>query len=158
MHTLPFAVACMVNKSSPKSLGKSALLPLMTEWNCLLHVLLGMQYPLQTNPVTQPRICCICMAVPHASSMLHCAARFPHQKKKFAPSLTGDINPQSSHWKNGKIKIAYNSAYFQIETFNCTFAQQAVIVHFDRAKRAHTQHQCYHLQAEDDVMVSPVQK
>jgi len=31
---------------------------------------------------------------------------FPSQKRKFAPSLTGDINPQ--------MKIAYNSAYVQI--------------------------------------------
>ena len=28
------------------------------------------------------------------------------------------------------MKIAYNSAYVQIETFNFTFAQQAFIVHF----------------------------
>jgi len=48
---------------------------------------------------------------------------------KFVPSLTGDINSQSSHWNNGKIKIAYNSAFIQIETFNFTFAQQAIIVY-----------------------------
>ena len=28
------------------------------------------------------------------------------------------------------MKIAYNSAYVQIETFNFTFAQQAIIVNF----------------------------
>jgi len=28
------------------------------------------------------------------------------------------------------MKIAYNSAYVKIETFNFTFAQQAVIVYF----------------------------
>jgi len=27
------------------------------------------------------------------------------------------------------MKIAYNSAYFQLETFNFTFAQQAIIVY-----------------------------
>jgi len=27
------------------------------------------------------------------------------------------------------MKIAYNSAYVQIETFNCTFAQQDIIVY-----------------------------
>jgi len=46
------------------------------------------------------------------------------------PSLTGDINSHSSHWNNGKMTIAYNCAYIQIETLNCTFAQQAVIVYF----------------------------
>jgi len=50
----------------------------------------------------------------------HCSATFflyvtlrcltSLQKKKFAPSLTGDINPQSSNWNNKKMKIAYNSA------------------------------------------------
>jgi len=34
------------------------------------------------------------------------------------------------------MKIAYNSAYIQIETFNLTFAQQAFIVYFYRAKQA----------------------
>ena len=54
---------------------------------------------------------------------------FPHlKKKKSAPSLTGDINPQSYHWNNGKMKIAYNSAYVQTETLN--FTQQAVVVYF----------------------------
>jgi len=48
---------------------------------------------------------------------------------KFAPSLTGHIHTQSSHWNNGKMKIAYNSAYVQIEMFNFTFDQQAIIVY-----------------------------
>jgi len=43
--------------------------------------------------------------------------------------LTGDINAQSSHWNNGKMKIAYNSAYVQIETFNFTFTQHIIIVY-----------------------------
>jgi len=43
----------------------------------------------------------------------------PSQKKKCAPSLTGDINFRSSHWNNGKMKIAYNFAF-----------QQAVIAYF----------------------------
>jgi len=51
------------------------------------------------------------------------------EKKKFAPSLTGDINAQSSNWNNGKMKIAYNSAYVQTETFNCTLTPQAIIVY-----------------------------
>jgi len=50
--------------------------------------------------------------------------------EKCAASLTGDINPQSSHWNNGKMKIAYNSAYVQLETVNFTFNRQAIIVHF----------------------------
>jgi len=47
---------------------------------------------------------------------------------KFAPSLTGDINHQSSHWNNGK--IAGNSAYVQTETLNFNIARQVVIVYF----------------------------
>jgi len=54
---------------------------------------------------------------------------FPSQKKIFAPSLTGDIHAQSSHWNNGKMKNAYNSAYVQTEMFNFTFAQQAIIMY-----------------------------
>jgi len=45
-------------------------------------------------------------------------------------SVTGDTNAQSLHWNNGKMKIAYYSAYIQRETLNFTFIQQAVIVHF----------------------------
>jgi len=35
-------------------------------------------------------------------------------------------------------KIAYNSVHIQLETFNFTFAQQAVIVYFCHAKQVHT--------------------
>jgi len=49
---------------------------------------------------------------------------------RFAPSLTGDINPQSAYWNNGKMKTAYNSTYLETETLNFTFAWQAVIVYF----------------------------
>jgi len=52
----------------------------------------------------------------------------PKKRKKFAPSVTGDINPESSHWNSGKMKIAYNSACFQAETFNFIFAQQPLLV------------------------------
>ena len=56
----------------------------------------------------------------------------PQKKKKFVLSLTGDINPQSSQWNNGKTKIAYNSTYVQIEIFNFTFGQQSIIVYVYR--------------------------
>jgi len=45
---------------------------------------------------------CIHASVPHASDTLHFAVRSPLPKKKFAHSLTGDINPQNSHWNNEK--------------------------------------------------------
>jgi len=69
--------------------------------------------------------------MPHASYMLHCTScPIPlSQKKKIVPSLTGDTHSQSSHCNNGKMKVAYNSAYIQIETFSFTFAQQAIIVY-----------------------------
>jgi len=51
--------------------------------------------------------------------------------KKFAPSLTGDINPPKFPLNNVKMTIAYNSAYIQTETLNFTFARQAVIVYSD---------------------------
>jgi len=51
----------------------------------------------------------------------------PPKKKKFAPSLTGNIIPQSSKWNNGKMKITCNSASVQTETLNFTFARQAVL-------------------------------
>jgi len=54
------------------------------------------------------------------------------------------------------MKIEYNSADVLIETFNFTFAQQAVIVYFYRAKQVHTRQRRYCLQAKDDVMVSLV--
>jgi len=46
---------------------------------------------------------------------LHCP--IPPKEKKSAPSITGYINPQSSNWNNGKMKIACNCAYVQTETF-----------------------------------------
>ena len=46
-----------------------------------------------------------------SASLLVEAIRFP-----ISP-LTGDINPQISHWKNAKMTIAYNSAYDQTGTF-----------------------------------------
>jgi len=85
------------------------------------------QYPLQMNPITQ-----------YATSTWQChmhpirytalAVLFPLPKRKFAPSITGDIHAQSSHCNNGKMKTAYYSAYVQTEMFNFTFAQQAIIV------------------------------
>jgi len=53
-----------------------------------------------------------------------------HWLSNSSASLTEDINPQSSHWNNGKMKIACNSAYVQTKTLNFTFARQAVIVYF----------------------------
>jgi len=53
----------------------------------------------------------------------------PLPRKEIYPFLTGDICAQNSHWNSGKMKIAYNSAYVQIETFNFTLAQQAIIVY-----------------------------
>jgi len=50
----------------------------------------------------------------------------PKKQKKFATSLTRDINPQSSNKNNIKMTIAHNSAYIQIKTLNFTFAWQAV--------------------------------
>jgi len=41
---------------------------------------------------------------------LHCP--IPHPKrKKFVPSLTGDINFQTACWKNGKMKITTQPFY-----------------------------------------------
>jgi len=54
----------------------------------------------------------------------------PPPQGKCATSLTGDINLQSSYCNNGRMKIAYNSAYVQIATVNFTFTRQAVIVYF----------------------------
>jgi len=63
--------------------------------------------------------------------MLCCPIPLPFPQKEICP-LTRDINPQSSQWNSRKMNIAYNSAYVQIETFNFTFAQQAVVVYFYR--------------------------
>jgi len=68
----------------------------------------------------------------HPICTLHCAScpiPLLPPKKRYAPFLTGDIHAQSSNWNNGKMKIAYNSAYVQTETFNSTFAQQAIIMY-----------------------------
>jgi len=94
-------------------------------------VLLAAHYQLQTNPITQPRVRYIHTAMPHASYTLHCASCpiLPSPKKEICFSLTGDINAQSSHWNNGKMKIAHNSAYVRIETFDFTFTQHAIIVY-----------------------------
>jgi len=52
---------------------------------------------------------------PHgnATCILYVTLRCAIPPPKFAPSLTGDINPQSSHWNHGKMKTAYDSAYIQ---------------------------------------------
>jgi len=95
----------------PKSFGKSAS-PSITAENALVRCMyiLAVQWPLQTNPMTQPRVRYNHTAVPHAFYTLHCCVR---------SSLTGDI----------KIKIACNSDYVQIKTLNFTFPWQAVIVY-----------------------------
>jgi len=92
-----------------------------------VRVLLAAQCPLQTSPVTQPRVCYI-HSVMHMRLISYTAFSDSHPDKTFAPSLTGDINAQSSHWNSGKMKSAYDSAYVQIETLNFTFAQQAFTV------------------------------
>jgi len=73
------------------------------DWTCLLHA----QYPLQTNPITKLRVRYIYTTMSHVSYTLHCVScPIPlSQKKKFAPSLAGDIHTQSSHWNNGKWKL-----------------------------------------------------
>ena len=61
-----------------------------------VSLLLAAQWPLQTSPITQPQVCYIPSPVPHASQViLHCPILSPPEK--FAPSITGDINAQSSH-------------------------------------------------------------
>jgi len=57
---------------------------------------------------------------------LHC----PLKKKEICPFPNWRYKPQCSHWNNGKMKIACNSAYVQTETLNFTFARQAIIVYF----------------------------
>jgi len=123
-----FQVVC-VKQVVPEVIGKSASLPLTAALARFVRVLLAVQCPLQTTPITQPRVRYIHTVVPHVFYKLHCAVRLssPHQKK-ICLSLTGDINAQSFHWNNAKMKIAYNFAYVQIETFNFTFARQAFIM------------------------------
>jgi len=52
-------VACSMSHtetSPPKVIWEECVTtPYDREWNRLLHVLLAVQYPLQTNPVTQPQ-------------------------------------------------------------------------------------------------------
>jgi len=61
---------------------------------------------------------------------------FPPKEKQICSSTNWRFNAQSSHCSNGKMKIACNSAYIQIETFNFTFAQQSFIVYFKCTKQA----------------------
>jgi len=109
-------------------MGRCVATPHGREWTRPLRVLLAAQCPLQMNPITRYSIRYIHMAIPHVSYSLHYAILF--SSLKIFPSLTEDINPQSSNWNNGKIKIAYKSTFVQIETFNFTFAQQSLIVYF----------------------------
>ena len=117
------------NKSFPESFGKSAS-------------------PSFTEEIALARFVCYCCTVPTADESNHSAAVTLHarcsatyviyvtlrvrspQITEICPFLSGDINPQISHWNNGKMKITYNSAYVQIKTLNFTFTQQAVIVYF----------------------------
>jgi len=119
----------MLNKVLPKVIWEEGIAtPHGKDWTRPLHV----QYPLQTNPITQLYGYATSTRQGHMRPIRYTALAvlFPlPKKKKFAPSLTRDIHAESSHWNNRKIKIAYNSTYVQIETFNFTFAQQAIIVH-----------------------------
>ena len=101
------------NKCSPKSFWEERIIASSHGRECthLLCVLLATQCPLQTSLITQPWVCYIHTTVPHASYTLHCFVWFLPPKKKFSISLTGGINPRSSNWNNGKIKISHNSAY-----------------------------------------------
>ena len=92
-----------------------------------LHV----QYPLQTNPITQLWVSYIYTAMTHASSTLHCASSpIPLPKKRNLPLPKLEIfTPKDPIGTMEKWTIAYNSAYVQTETFNFTFAQQASIVY-----------------------------
>jgi len=49
--------------------------------------------------------------------------------KEICPSITEDMNTQSSHWSNGKMKITCNSACVQTETLNVTFAWYCVFIY-----------------------------
>jgi len=56
--------------------------PSRSEWTRLLRVLIAMQCPLQTGPITHPRVLYIHTAVPYSSYTLdlHCAIWFLPQK------------------------------------------------------------------------------
>jgi len=51
-----------------------------------------------------------------------------------SPSPKWRYEPPKFPLKQYKMTIACNSAYVQAETLNFTFAQQAVIVHFDAGR------------------------
>jgi len=118
------------NKSSPKLFGKSTSLPLIAE-----------------NAAARFVCCLLCnvyyrwvqsVSCGYATSTLQCHMRpvsytallvspsLP-QQKRFSPSVTGEINAQSSHWNNWKMKIASNSAYVQIEMFNFTLPSKPLL-------------------------------
>jgi len=96
----------------PASCATSCTMPTADESN---HKAVSMLHPYRSTA-------CVVYAT------LHCL--IPPPPKKHFPSKTGDINPQSSHWNNGKMKITCNSAYVWTETFNFTFAGHATIVYF----------------------------
>jgi len=77
------------------------------------------------------------------------ALSHPHKKKKFAPSVTGDINPQSSHWYNGKMKIACNSAYIHTKTLNFTFA----VIMFQLLRNRYGEHSIFSAYNQDTTLL-----
>ena len=114
-NLLCFCAHRLFKQVLPKSFGKSASLPLTAEIG--LARVIGLYYQLRNTH------CRGIQSLSHgyATSTRQChmrpirytvlAVQFPLQKKKFGPSLSGDINARSSHWNNGKMKTAYNSAY-----------------------------------------------
>ena len=112
-----------LNKSSPKSFEKSALLPSWQrmDWPALCATSCTIPTADETNHSATGTL------HPHANArcvqyvILHCL--ITPIPSKIVSSLTGDINSQSSQMEQWKMKIAYNTAYVQIETVNFTFAQ-----------------------------------
>ena len=109
------------NKSSPKSFEKSASLPLTTD-NGIAHF---MCYELRNRPYPCRRIQSLSNGYATSTRQCHMhpiryTALAVWSPNKFAPSLTGDINAQSSHWNNGKWKL--------LETFICTFTHKPLCV------------------------------
>jgi len=87
---LPFIIiAKNVNLTSfPKVIWEERVAtPHGREWTRLLRVLLTAQCPLQTSPITLPRVCYIYTAVPHASHSLglHYVVSFSPPKRKNMP-------------------------------------------------------------------------
>ena len=81
------------------------------------------QCQLQTNPITQLRVRYILTTLPHASHTLHCAVWSSlSQRSNFPLPFKLRYKLQSTHWNNGKMKIAYNTAYVETETSNFIFA------------------------------------